>query len=61
MRFVLFKNYGHMTPLRVLDWRETMNCMLTQAPGPGVKGANQVRPILVHEEEGAIVEKSPQE
>ncbi len=32
IRFVLFQKGGHMTPLRMLDWRETMNCMLTQAP-----------------------------
>nr|AIA13634.1 Unknown Function [uncultured bacterium] len=32
IRFVLYQSGGHMTPLRMLDWRETMNCMLTQAP-----------------------------
>ncbi|KYG64690.1 hypothetical protein AZI86_10795 [Bdellovibrio bacteriovorus] len=29
-RTVVFKNGGHMTPLRMLDWRTTMNCMLSQ-------------------------------
>ncbi|PWU22270.1 MAG: hypothetical protein C5B49_01120 [Bdellovibrio sp.] len=34
VRFVLFENGVHMTPLRMLDWKETMNCMLAQAPDP---------------------------
>jgi hypothetical protein len=30
IRFLLYGKGGHMTPLRMLDWRQTMNCMLSQ-------------------------------
>ncbi len=32
VRFVLYENGGHMTPLRMLDWREAVNCMYSQTP-----------------------------
>ncbi|MGZ3775750.1 MAG: hypothetical protein ACXVCY_18115 [Pseudobdellovibrionaceae bacterium] len=32
VRSVVFKDGGHMTPLRMLDWRQTLNCMLEQSP-----------------------------
>ncbi len=38
VRFLLYGKGGHMTPLRMLDWREAMNCMLAQAPDVPTSG-----------------------
>lgn len=32
-RFVLFSKGGHGTPIRMIDWKDSLNCIFSQSPG----------------------------